>query len=141
MSKSAAHANEYLKLILWGTPIVDIADSPSSPSTSLYFALHTANPGEDGNQSTSECDYGGYSRIAVTRSSGDFSISGNVANITSVQSFPQCTSGTNIASYFSIGRALTGTGDYFWYGTIVPNISISTGIIPQLGIGTSITEE
>jgi hypothetical protein len=142
MSKSNTHENDYLKLILWGTAIVNIADNASSsPLTNLYGALHTADPTDAGDQESYECAYTPYARQAISRTSGGFSISGNVANLAAVVSFPECTVGSEAASYFSLGTAASGAGTILWSGAITPTITISAGIIPQLGTGTTITED
>ena len=57
---SNAFANDLLKLIFNATSISNLADNAgSSPLTNLYIALHTADPGAAGNQSTSEVNYTG----------------------------------------------------------------------------------
>src|ERR1035438_9604263 len=40
----------------------------TSTTTTLWVALHTADPGNAGNQTTSEAAYTGYARIATQRS-------------------------------------------------------------------------
>jgi hypothetical protein len=51
MSKSNAFETDLLGLIFNGTAITTIADNAAStPLTNLYLALHTADPGEAGNQ-------------------------------------------------------------------------------------------
>lgn len=142
MSKSNTFETDVLALIFNGTPIGNIADNAgTSPLTNLYIALHTADPGDAGNQGTNECAYGGYARQAVARSSGGFTVSGNEASLTSNVDFPQATSGTETATHFSIGTAASGTGKILYHGTISPNISISTGVSPRLTTGTTITED
>ena len=62
MSKSNTFENELLALIFNGTGIANLADNAvSGPLTNLYLALHTADPGEGGDQSTNEISYTGYS--------------------------------------------------------------------------------
>jgi hypothetical protein len=41
-------------------------------NTDLYLALHTADPGEAGNQTTSEATYTSYARVTVARSGAGF---------------------------------------------------------------------
>jgi hypothetical protein len=56
MSKGNTFETDSLKLILNGTPIPNIADNAAaSPLTNVFVALHTADPGEGGDQTTSEC--------------------------------------------------------------------------------------
>jgi hypothetical protein len=46
----------------------------STTAGSLYISLHTADPGEAGNQSTSEATATGYARQPVARSSAGFTV-------------------------------------------------------------------
>jgi hypothetical protein len=76
MSKGDTFENDLLKLIFNATAIANIADNAaSSPLTSLYVALHTADPGDAGNQGTSEISYTGYARVAVARTTGGWTAS------------------------------------------------------------------
>lgn len=142
MSKGNTFENDLLALIFQGTAIADLAENDSSsPLTSLYLALHTADPGEAGVQTTSECAYTGYARQAVARSSGGFSLSGNSITLAANVDFPEATGGSETATHFSIGTTSSGAGKILYKGTITPNISISSGVIPRLGTGTTITED
>ncbi len=142
MPKSTFLNNGILNLIFQGTTITGIAqNATTSPLTSLYVALHTANPGVGGSQTTSEAAYTGYARVAVARSSSGWSTSSAstvspVSNIT----FPAATGGSETESYFSIGTAATGAGNTLYAGTVTPNISISNGVQPYLNTSTAISE-
>ena len=142
MSKSDVFENDLLKLILNGTPIAGLADNAaSSPITTLYVSLHTADPGEAGTQSTSEATYTGYARTGVARTSGGWVIVNNVANPAAPINFPAATAGTNSCGFFAIGTLQTGAGKVLYSGSVSPAISVQTGVAPQLGTGTSVTEE
>ncbi len=55
MSKSDTFEADILKLIFNATAIANLADNAAtSPFTTLGMALHTADPGETGTQTTSE---------------------------------------------------------------------------------------
>lgn len=142
MSKGNTFETEFLALIFNGTAIANLADNAaSSPLTSLYVALHTADPGEAGAQNTSECAYTGYARVAVARTSGAFTVAaGSVSPVANID-FPQCTAGTETATHFSIGVAASGATKILYSGTITPNISISNGVIPRLATTSTITED
>lgn len=143
MSKGATFTNDLLLLLFNGTGIANIADNAaSSPATVFYAALHTADPGENGNQATNEVAYtGGYARVAINRNSGGFTVSGGTVNLTSAVNFAKCTGGTATATHFSLGMASSGTGKILYSGTLTPNISIANGVTPQLETGTTITED
>jgi hypothetical protein len=83
MPKGTQFSNDFLKLVLNGTAIANIADNAgSSPLTNLYLALHTADPGVGGSQTTSEASYTGYARVAVPRSTSGFTAaSGGVSSL------------------------------------------------------------
>lgn len=142
MSKGDTFENDLLKLLFNATAIGNLADNAAtSPLTNLYLSLHTADPGEAGNQTTNETSYGAYARQAVPRTSSGFTVSGSSVTLTSAVSFPACTSGTATITHFAIGTASSGTGKILYSGTVSPNISVSSGITPQLTVGTTITED
>lgn len=142
MSKSNVFENDLLNLIFNGTAISNLADNAaSSPLTNLYVSLHTADPGEAGNQTTNETSYGGYVRVAVARTSGGWTISANSVSPVAAIDFAECTSGTATITHFAVGTASSGTGKILYSGTVTPNISVSTNVTPRLTTASTITEE
>lgn len=142
MSKGNTYENDILKLVFNGTAIANIADNAASaPLTSLYTALHTADPGEAGAQNTTECAYTGYARVAVARTSGGFTVTGNSVSPVANIDFPLCTAGSETATHFSIGTASSGAGKILYSGTVTPNIAIANGVTPRLTTTTAITED
>ena len=142
MSKGNTFENDLLLLIFNGTAIANIADNAaSSPLTNLYVSLHTADPGEAGSQTASECAYTSYARVAVARTSGGWTVSSNQVVPAAIISFPTATGGSETASHFGVGTASSGAGKLLYSGIVAPNIPISNGVTPQLGTGTTITED
>ena len=143
MSKSDALENDLLKLILNGTPIANIADNAaSSPLTSLYLSLHTADPGEAGTEATNEISYTGYARKAVARNSSGFSVSGNTATLAADQDFPEMTGGTGgTATHWALGVASSGATKVLYKGELDPDITVALGVVPRIKAGTTITED
>jgi hypothetical protein len=149
MSKGNTFENELLALIFTNANIPNVGDATglrgSSAVGSLHLALHTADPGEAGDQTTSECNYTGYARVAVGRSGTNFTVAANAVTLAAAQSFPNPTNLTNLpqtATHFSIGTAASGAGKILYKGAVTPNIVISnTGSTPQLGTGTQVTED
>lgn len=142
ISKSDTFENDLMKLIFNGTAIANMADNAAtSPLTNLYVALHTADPGEAGNQTTSEATYTSYARVAVARTSGGWTVTNNSVSPTANIDFPAATGGTNTITYWSVGTANTGTGKILYSGTVTPNISVSTGVTPRLTTSSTITED
>lgn len=141
MGKSSTFSNDFLKLVFNATAIANIADNAaSSPLTNLYIALHTADPGAGGSQTTSEATYTSYARVAVARTSGGWTITGASLVPVATISFPACTGGTNTITYFSIGTASSGAGKILYSGAVSPSISVSSGVTPQLTTATTVTE-
>jgi hypothetical protein len=139
--KGATFDNDLLKLILNGVGIAGIADNAaSSPLTSLYASLHTADPGAGGNQTTSEAVYTSYARQAVSRSPTGFTVAGTNATLTAAVIFPTATGGSETETFAGIGTALTGAGKILYRGPITPGLAVSSGIAPQLTSGTTVTE-
>ncbi len=142
MSKGNTFENDLVKLIFNATAIANIADNAaSSPLTNLYVSLHTADPGEAGSQTTSECAYTSYARVAVARTSGGWTVTNNSVSPAANIDFPEATGGTETATYFAVGTATSGTGKILYSGTISPSISISSGVTPRLTTSTAITED
>lgn len=132
-----------LALIFNATAWANYADNAaSSPQTNVAVALHTADPGTSGSQSTSEAAYTSYARVNVARTSGGWTISGTgpascspVSNI----SFPAGTGGSGTVTHFSTGKTGGGATAILWSGTVTPNISTGSGITPVLTTATTIT--
>lgn len=143
MSKGNTFENDILLLIFNGTAIANIADNAaSSPLTNLFVSLHTADPGEAGNQTTSEATYGGYARVAVARTSGGWTVTGNAVENAALIQFPQCTSGTNTITHVGVGTASSSTGKLLYKGALTASLSVSSGIQPQFAAGAlDITED
>ncbi len=138
MSLGNTFENDLWKLIFNGTAIANMADNAaSSPLTSLYVSLHTADPGEAGDQTTSESAYTGYARVAITRNSGGFTVTNNSVANTAITSFPACTGGSSTVTYFAIGTASSGAGKLLISGALTSpsSLAISNGITPSFAIG------
>lgn len=141
MSKGDTFENDLLKLIFQATGIGNLADdTATSPATNLTVALHTADPGESGNQSTNETAYTGYSRVNVARTAGGWTITGNSVSPAANIDFGECTASPGAAiTHFSVG---TGTGNKLLYsGTVSPNVTMAVGVIPRLKTTSTITED
>lgn len=145
MSKSDAFESALLALIFQNTNIANIGDATglrgAAAAGQLFVALHTADPGEAGTQTTSEVAYTGYARVGLARSSGGFTITGNSVSPAANVDFPACTAGSATATHFSIGVASTGAGMVLYKGAITPTIAIAAGVTPRLITSTAITED
>ena len=142
MSKGNTFENDLLLLIFNATAIANIADNAAtSPLTNLYVSLHTADPGEAGSQTTSECAYTSYARVAVARTGGAWTVTANSVSPAANIDFPAATGGSETATYFAVGTASSGAGKVLYSGSISPTIAISSGVTPRLTTATAITED
>lgn len=146
MSKSNTFENELLLLLFNNTDIPNIGDAAgiqnSATAGSLYLSLHTADPGEAGNQSTNEIAYTGYARQAVARSGAGFTVSGNSVTLTNNVDFPEMTGGAGgTVTHFAVGKEVSGATVILYSGTTDPDILVSSGVTPRLKQATSVTED
>lgn len=139
MSMTNAAETAFLNLFFNNTDWANVGDAAglqnSATAGSFYISLHTADPGETGNQTTSEATYTSYARVAVARSGAGWTVSGNNASNTSAVSFPACTGGTNTITHFGIGSDSSGTGNLFMSGALTSSLAVSSGITPQFAVG------
>ncbi|MCS6290349.1 MAG: hypothetical protein H8K10_15445 [Nitrospira sp.] len=141
--KSDTFENDLLKLIFNGTAIANIADNAAtSPLTNLYVAFHTADPTDAGVQTASEAAYTGYARVAVARTTGGWTVTGNsvspVANIDAGECTASC--GSNL-THWSVGVAASGGSKILYAGTLSTAITMTVGTIPRLKTTTTVTED
>lgn len=146
MSKGDAFEQALLDLIFLNTAIANIGDAAglqnSAAAGSLFVALHTADPGEAGNQSTSEIAYTGYARVAVARSGAGWSRSGNTITPVANIGFGAMTAGAGgTVTNFSVGTLSSGAGMILYKGAVTPNIVVTNGVTPLLTTATNITED
>lgn len=146
MSKSNSLENSLLLLLFNNSNIANVGDATgvrgSTTAGSLYVALHTADPGEAGDQTTNEISYTGYARVAVARSGAGWTVTGNQVVPAATISFGAMTAGAGgTVTHFGIGTASSGAGVLLYSGTVTPNISVSNGVTPQLSTSTNVTED
>jgi hypothetical protein len=133
MSKSNAFETALLQYIF--------NDTALGLPANLYVALHSADPGEAGTQTTSEVSYTGYARVAVARSGAGWVVSGNSVSPAASVDFPECTGGTVTATFVTIGTASTGAGTVLYRGALSPSLAISDGVSPRVRTSSTITED
>lgn len=144
MSKTNAWESAMLSLVFENTNAANIGDATglrgSTTAGSFYFSLHTADPGEAGDQTTSEIAYTSYARVAVARSTSGFTVTADAVATDADVSFPAGTGGSGTATHFGIGTASSGAGVLLYKGAISPNIVCGNGVTPILTAGTVVTE-
>ncbi len=91
MTATNAFETALLDLYFNNTDHANVGDAAglqnSATAGSFYISLHTGDPGEAGSQTTSEASYTGYARVAVARTSGGWTVSGNNASNTAIINF------------------------------------------------------
>lgn len=145
MSKSNAFETALLGLVFENTAITNVGDAGGLRATatagSLYVSLHTADPGEAGDQTTSEVTYTSYARVAIARSSAGFTVTGNTVACDADVVFPAGTGGSGTATYWGIGTLSSGAGLLLYKAAISPSIVTGNGITPRLTAGNMATED
>ena len=120
------------KYIFQNIGIANVGDAtglrPSAVAGSLYWSLHSANPGEAGTQVTSEISYTGYARLASARSSAGFAVdaaTGAISNA-AVLTWGTCTAGTATATHWGVGYNASGAGSLVLSGALNSSLVITT---------------
>lgn len=137
MSATNAMENKFLSLYFENANAADIGDATglrgSSTAGSVYISLCTADPGEAGDQTTSESAYTNYARQAVARSTAGWSVASGVADNDAAITYPACGVTGSTITNFGIGSAVSGAGTRDFNGTAA--LVISAGITPSFAIG------
>ena len=148
MSKSNTFENDMLQLIFNNVNIGLVGDATglrgSSAAGNLYMSLHSADPGEAGNQTTNEVTYAGYARVAVPRDNTGFTVAGNQVSLAADAVFPTGNTGaaSGTATHFGVGTANAGAGMLLYKGALSPaSIPVGDSVTPRLTTGTVITED
>jgi hypothetical protein len=111
MSKHDGYETALLSLVFQSKAITNLALA-STVSTSLWFSLHTADPLDSGGQNAHEVSFGGYGRIATSRTTTDWVVSNGVASpLDRIQFANQTgTSTTETITHFCVGLSATPAG-------------------------------
>lgn len=142
MSKTNAFEDDLLALIFTATAIANLADdAATSPLTNLQISLHTADPGEAGDQTTNEATYTGYARVAVSRDGTGWTVSGGSVTNDAAITFGECTAGSETLTHFGVGSDASGTGNLYYSGALDANLAVSAGITPEFAAGALTVSE
>jgi hypothetical protein len=146
MSKSNTFENDFLKHVFQNAAIALVGDATglrgSASAGSLYVSLHTSDPGEAGDQASNEAAYTSYARVAVARTAGAWTVTGNVVENAATVAFPSCTGGNETITYFGIGSDASGAGKLLYSGSVGNALAVSNGIIPEFAAAAlQVTED
>jgi hypothetical protein len=144
MSKSNAFETGLLAHVFNNAAVAGIGDAPGLPGSatagSLYVSLHTADPGELGDQSTGEAAYAGYARVAVARSSAGWTVAGGSVSPAADLDFPEMPQGSPSITHFGVGTAAAGAGLLLYSGTYACSAA-AQAVIPRIKATSAITED
>jgi hypothetical protein len=139
MSLMNTAEDNLLKLLLNNTTWANIGDATglvgSGTAGVVYVSLHTADPGETGDQTTSEAAYTSYARVSVVRTTSGWTVSSGSATNAAAINFPACTGGSSTVTHVAIGTASSGAGNRIWSGALSASLAVSSGITPSFAIG------
>ena len=148
MTIANATEDAVLKLTFQAVAWANYADNAATtPQTNVGMSLHTADPGEAGDATTSEITtgaYAGYTRVNVARTTGGWTEASGVVNPAANIDFPAGTGGTGAtATFFATAKSNatppTGTQAILWSGAISPTIVCGNGVTPRLTTASQIT--
>ena len=133
MSATNSFETSFLALLFNNDAITGIGDAggllPSAAEGSLYIAMFTQDPGEAG-AVANECVYGSYARVAVARNDTEWSVVDNLASNINTITFPECSSGTETATYVGIMSGVSGDNMLISLELTSP-LMIAAGVQPQ----------
>lgn len=129
--------NAVYRAVTWTNYLIN---ATSSPETNIHNALHTADPGDGGDMTTSEAAYTSYARVNVTRdTSGWGAASGGSISPGAAITFAAGTGGSGTVTHWSTGKTGGGATAILWSGTVTPNIVTGSGVTPELTTASTIT--
>jgi nucleoside phosphorylase len=143
MSASNSFETSLLNHVFNNAAIANIGDAAGLPAAAtagnLFVSLHTADPGEAGDQSTSEAAYTGYARRPVARSGAGWTVVGNSASNAAIITFGTCTAGSAVVTHFGIGTVVSGAGTLLFSGAFASSLTIGVNSTPEIAIGALTT--
>jgi hypothetical protein len=122
--------NALLLLLFQNSNIAAVGDATglrgSSTAGNFYIALYTSAPNDSA--AGTETSYTNYARVAVTRSSAGWTVSGNQVSNTASISFPACgATGATVVAAAICKAGTTGVDDAIAYATLDANKTIANG--------------
>ena len=139
MSATNAFETSLLGLIITNVDAANVGDATglrgSSTAGVFWISLHTASPGETGNQTTNETAYTNYGRQDEARNTTQWTVTNNTADNDNAIDFPACGASGATLTDFGLGSAQTSTGNLFLFGSLTSSLAVSSGITPSFAAG------
>lgn len=137
MSATNAFEAGIMALIFENTNYANVGDATglrgSTTAGVFYISLHTGDPGEAGNQTTSESAYTNYARVSVARAAAQWSHASGVTDNDNAITFATCGVTGSTITHVGVGSDSSGTGNLYFTGTA--SLSVSNGITPSFAAG------
>jgi hypothetical protein len=112
---------------------------PSTGNGDMFVSLHTADPTETGDQTSSELTYTEYARQAVDRDGAAWTVTtadpANVDNAAAVTFPERIQAGSETATHFGIGFAVSGVGELYFFGALTSDLVVTPNVQPEFAIG------
>lgn len=143
MSKGNTFENDLMQLIFNKVLPAHLGTLDDDGNDNVYISLHTGDPTEGGGQTSSECDYTNYGRVAVLRTVAGWTVADNSAENTADIVFNQCGVGdADVVTHVAIGTVdLPGAGEILYSGQLNDSLTVSNLIQPQFNAGSLVVTE
>ena len=140
MSRTNTSENNYLLLMFNNDDWLNIGNAGgllgSSVDGNFYVSLHTADPGEAAaSQQASEATFGQYARVAVARTTGGWTVTGNTVTNAANITWTECDSGSETITHVGIGSEASGATELIWYGAVDTGRLVESGVTLQFDAG------
>lgn len=134
--------NDFLEHLFQNSAIAGIGDSSGLPAAAaagnFYLRLCTDASVADSANIGTECAYTGYvaKGIAVARTSGGFTVTGNQVKNAADALFAPCTAGSENIRYVELWKNNTGSteADRIAFVQLTSDLPVSNGIQPKFAI-------
>ena len=139
MSATNAFETSLLGLIVTNVAAANVGDAagllPSAAAGAFWISLHTADPGEAGDQTTSETAYTNYVRQDEARAAAQWTVTNNTADNDNAIGFPACGVTGATLTNFGLGSANVAAGNLFLKGALTAPLIVSAGVTPSFAAG------
>jgi hypothetical protein len=139
MSATNAFETSLLGLIFTNIDAANVGDAAGLQNSAadgvFWVSLHTASPGEAGDQTTNETVYTNYARVSITRGVAGWTVTGDVADNDAAITFATCGVTGATITHFGLGSASSGAGNLFLFGALTASLAVSSGVTPEFAAG------
>lgn len=140
MTATNLFEDDILDLLFTNVAAPNVGDAsglqPSSTAGSFYISVHTGTLLDTHTAQTQfEAAYTSYARVAVARSTAQWTVASGTVDNDNAITFPAATGGSETETYFGIGSAASGAGNLQIFGALSASLAVSSGITPEFAAG------